>query len=387
MPKKIIGIILCGGTGNRFDKNLPKQFFKINNETILQINLKVFKSNKKISDIIVVSSKKFYSQTRKLCHGFTSDIVIGGITRQLSVKNGLEHAKKFNPDYVLIHDCARPFIDDVLINNLIRETKENKGCIPVVPIKDSMKRIDNKTKEIDDISRDNMFLVQTPQSFPYKKILNAHNLVESNNHTDDSSLAKKYNILISTIIGNDNNIKITTKSDIEMAKLIFNKKKKKRVVTGIGFDVHDFESGDHIIICGVKIPFKKKLKGHSDADVGYHALVDAMLGAISAGDIGEHFPPSKAEWKNKPSDVFVEFARKLFVEKNAEIQNIDIVIICERPKISSYKISMKKNISSILNIKDDIVNIKGTTTEKLGFLGRSEGIAAQVLVTAEINEK
>ena len=120
MPKKIIGIILCGGTGNRFDKNSPKQFFKINNETILQINLKVFKSNKKISDIIVVSSKKFYSQTRKLCHGFTSDIVIGGITRQLSVKNGLEYAKKFNPDYVLIHDCARPFIDDVLINNLIR---------------------------------------------------------------------------------------------------------------------------------------------------------------------------------------------------------------------------------------------------------------------------
>jgi 2-C-methyl-D-erythritol 4-phosphate cytidylyltransferase / 2-C-methyl-D-erythritol 2,4-cyclodiphosphate synthase len=386
MPKKIIGIILCGGIGNRFDKSLPKQFFKINNETILQINLKIFKSNKKISDIIVVSSKEFYSQTKELCRGFTNDVVIGGLTRQLSVKNGLEYAKQFNPNYVLIHDSARPFINNDLINNLIKETGENKGCIPVIPITDSIKRIDNETKQIYDIERANMFLVQTPQSFPYMKILKAHNLVESHNHTDDSSIAKKHGIPISTIIGNDDNIKITTKNDIEMAELIFNKRKKKRLVTGIGFDVHEFEPGNNLIICGVKIPFKKKLKGHSDADVGYHALVDAMLGSISAGDIGDHFPPSEAKWKNKPSKVFVEFAKKLFIEKNAEIQNIDLVIICEEPKISSYKSSMKKNISSILNINENIVNIKGTTTEKLGFLGRSEGIAAQVLVSAKINE-
>tara|TARA_A100001015_G_scaffold249656_1_gene287692 strand:+ start:2550 stop:3713 length:1164 start_codon:yes stop_codon:yes gene_type:complete len=386
MPKKIIGIILCGGLGNRFDKSLPKQFFKINDQSILQINLKIFKSNKKISEIIVVSSKKFLLKTKELSENYTKNVIIGGSTRQISVKNGLEYAGRFNPDYVLIHDCARPFIDNKLINNLIQKTKKDQGCIPVIPINDSIKKIDEKTKKIFDIDRNNMFKVQTPQSFPYKKILNAHSLVESINYTDDASIANKHNLSIVTIIGNHDNIKITTKEDIEMAQLISKKNSTKRIVTGIGFDVHEFESGSNVIICGVKIPYSKKLKGHSDADVGYHALVDAMLGSIAAGDIGDHFPPSSAKWKNKPSKVFVEFAKKLFIKKNAIIQNIDIVLICEEPKISNHKDSMKKNISSILNIKNNIINIKATTTEKLGFLGRSEGIAAQVLVSAEINE-
>ena len=251
---------------------------------------------------------------------------------------------------------------------------------------DSINKILPGKEKIEDIDRTNLYMIQTPQSFPFKKIYNAHMKIESTNYTDDSSIAKKFDIKINTILGLKNNMKITTKDDINIAKMIYKKDYKEKITTGLGFDVHKFEKGNFVVICGIKIPFNKKLKGHSDADIGFHALVDAMLGSISEDDIGKHFPPSDMKWKNAPSKIFVEFARELLIKKNAVVQNIDITIICEEPKISKYRDQMKKKISSLLKIDSAFINIKGTTTEKLGFLGRKEGIAAQVLVTTKINE-
>ena len=165
-----------------------------------------------------------------------------------------------------------------------------------------------------------------------------------------------------------------------------NLKKKNRISVGIGFDVHQFEAGEYVIICGVKIPYEKKLKGHSDADVGHHTLVDAILGSISEGDIGEHFPPSDKKWKNAASSLFVEFAKELLIKKKAVIQNIDLTFICEQPKILKYKLDIKKNISNLLSLNINKINVKATTTERLGFLGRKEGIAAQAVVTTQISE-
>lgn len=383
MSKKVSVIILSAGEGKRFSKEISKQFYKIEKETILEINLRKFINNKSVENIIIVTSKKLEQKTKK----YSSDkisVVIGGKTRQESVKNGLIQSKKFKSKIVLIHDSARPFFNKNLISNLIANTSESQGCIPCININDSLKKINNNY--IKNMSRKNIFQVQTPQSFPLEKILSGHLITKNNKHKDDSSIASEINLPIKVIPGLKKNIKVTDKNDIDFINMIYKSEKKKRISVGMGFDVHEFESGNFVIICGVKIPYTKKLKGHSDADVGHHTLVDAILGSISEGDIGEHFPPSDEKWKDAPSSLFVEFTRKLLLKKKAVIQNIDLTFICEEPKILKHKLEIKKNIAQLLKIDTKNINVKATTTEKLGFLGRKEGIAAQAVVTTEITE-
>jgi len=384
MSKKISVIILCGGKGKRFDKNLPKQFFKLNNKTILEINIKKFSNCKFVNNIIIVSAKKLIKKTKEIIKNQKILVVEGGKTRQESVKNGLKKMEDFNPEFVMIHDCARPFVNEELIKNIYKKTTNKNGCIPILKINDSIKKIIN-SKNIINVDRNNLFLVQTPQSFPFKRISEAHKKTKNFNHTDDSSLAAEINLPMKSILGSKNNIKITTKDDIKMIESLYrNKKEIEQTNVGMGFDVHKFVPGNQIILCGVKIPFDKKLSGHSDADVVYHAIVDAILGSIGEGDIGEHFPPSEKKWKNAASIIFLEYAKKLLDTKKASIQNIDITIICEKPKIIKYKDKMKENLKDILKISLKNINLKGTTTEKLGFLGREEGIAAQVIVSVKI---
>ena len=378
MHKNIALVLLCGGIGKRFSNTLPKQFHKINNLTILELNLKSFISFSIFKYITIVSSKKYINKTKNICkkffsNGLTINIIEGGSTRQLSSKNACINLKKYNPKKILIHDVARPFINKDLVTRLIKNTKKNSGCIPVIKINDTIKDIKNGV--IKSVRRDNLFIIQTPQCFNFVEIYNAHMNATRDDYTDDSSLASDYGEKITTTEGLKENIKITTMKDLE------NYKVNNNIVVGSGFDVHEFTKGKLLTLCGIQIPFSKKLKGHSDADVGIHTLVDAILGALSLGDIGDHFPPSDRKWKNANSVIFLEKCYNLIKELNSEIIHIDLTFICEEPKLSKYKLKMKKRISSILKVDTCKINIKATTTETLGFLGRKEGIAAQATVT------
>lgn len=385
MNKNIALLLLSGGEGKRFSNNIPKQFYKINEITILETNIIKFLSFKLFSNLVVVSSKKNLSKTEVLCKKYNVDnnikVIEGGETRQKSSKFGCLFLKKYNPDIVLIHDVARPFVNKELISSLIKKTRINSGCIPVLKINDTIKFVD-KEKLIKSIDREKLFIVQTPQSFHFESIYNAHKNSKNYNFTDDSTLAEANNIRIYNVKGLIENIKITTMSDL---KKNYNSDKPQPIIrVGSGFDVHEFTSGEYVTLCGVRIPFNKKLKGHSDADVGIHTIVDAILGALSYGDIGDHFPPSDKKWKNADSMIFLERCYHFVKNSNSEIVHIDLTFICEEPKLTKYKNKMKMKISEILKITDNKINIKATTTESLGFLGRKEGIAALATVTLKL---
>ncbi len=377
---KVIALILSGGEGKRFDKNLPKQFFKINDKTILEICVQKFIESNLFDKIIVVTNKKFLQKTKLSLNNNTVKLVYGGKTRQQSVYNGLKSIKSMKPKYVVIHDSVRPFVTKDFLKRMILSLKQKDCVIPFLKIYDSIRKIDKQIYQ--NIDREKIKLIQTPQGFNFKKIYEAHKAFINKEYTDDSIIAYKNGCKINFIDGELLNIKITTKKDFNKIKRFYEENKKNNMVrVGNGFDVHKFTKGKFITLLGVKIPFNRSLEGHSDADVGIHSLVDAIFGAISKGDIGDHFPPSQKRWKNMNSEFFLKYAQKALDKDNQSINNLDITIICEKPKISLFKNRMKKNISKILKIDENIINIKATTTEKLGFLGREEGIACQSIVT------
>ena len=298
----------------------------------------------------------------------------GGVTRCESVKLGLKEISKYEPDFVLIHDACRPFVSLELINeicdNLI--TKNKIAVVPSIGITETVKRATHNKVEL--VDRNNLFTIQTPQGFEFKKILE----LSQNNRdtfTDESSLLESYNIPVDYIKGERDNIKVTVRED----KIL-----TSEIRTGSGFDAHKFseETGDfNVVLGGISIPFERKLEAHSDGDVLIHALVDAILGSIGAGDIGMHFPPSDPKWKNANSKDFLIHANELLKEKCGSINNLDVTVICEKPRLGTYREMMRNNIADILGISTDRVNIKATTTEKMGFTGRGEGIAVSAIVT------
>tara|TARA_Y100000022_G_scaffold149499_1_gene131238 strand:- start:1100 stop:2257 length:1158 start_codon:yes stop_codon:yes gene_type:complete len=377
---KVIALIVSGGEGKRFDKNLPKQFFRINNKSILEQCVKKFVDSNLFYKIVVVCNREFIKESKKTLQKYRISFVNGGESRQESVYNGLKSIKKDSPNKIMIHDAVRPFFSINLIKEIVKKLKTNESVIPTLKIYDSIRLF--KKKEYKNLSRENIKLIQTPQGFDFKKIYDAHKIFKNEIHTDDSLLFYKNGNKIKTIPGEIMNIKVTKKKEFQDLKKIYeNKNNDFNLRIGNGFDVHKFKKGGKLRLLGVNLPFNKSLMGHSDADVGIHALVDAILGSISQGDIGEHFPPTEKKWKNKNSEFFLEYTKNLMENDGFLLNNIDITIICERPKISKYKEKMKEKIAKILNIKKNIVNIKGTTTEKLGFLGREEGIACQVSVS------
>ncbi|MFL2661759.1 MAG: 2-C-methyl-D-erythritol 2,4-cyclodiphosphate synthase [Alphaproteobacteria bacterium] len=379
MQKNNLAIILSGGKGERFDSKLPKQFFKINNKPIIKITVEKLLELNLFKKIIIVSNKSYIAKTKRL---FDSDEIIiteGGKTRQSSVFNGLLAGKDYKFKNVIIHDAVRPFFSKKLVSNILENLKTNKSVVPSIKIFDSIRKI--KKNEYRNILRDDLQLIQTPQGYHYDQIFKAHTKNKNKEFTDDSMLLYKHTKSIKIIDGELSNFKITTKKDYEFGKQIIEKDiKMNNIRVGNGFDVHKFTKGKFLILFGVKIPFNKSLAGHSDADVGFHSIVDAILGALCLGDIGTHFPPSENKWKNKESIFFMEFARKKISEENYQINNLDITLICEKPKVSEYKPKFMKSVSNALKTDPKFINIKGTTTEKLGFLGREEGIACQVSV-------
>ncbi|MDX1950090.1 MAG: bifunctional 2-C-methyl-D-erythritol 4-phosphate cytidylyltransferase/2-C-methyl-D-erythritol 2,4-cyclodiphosphate synthase [Rickettsiales bacterium] len=379
---KNITIIVAGGSGVRLGLETPKQYLKIKNKYILELTLEVFIAHKNIDFIQIVIAENHLELYQKATQKFSNNkkilpIVFGGITRQESVLNGLKAVETHKPKNILIHDAVRPFLSEELISKIISSLDENsnKACIPALQITDSVKEVkDNFIYK--SLLRENLVNVQTPQGFDYNFIYNLHKIFAGKNLSDDSWLAELAQEKIALIEGEKSNYKITTMEDLERAKRELSEHR-----IGSGFDVHQFEEGDGVILCGVKIPYSQKLKGHSDADCAWHALTDAILGAIGEGDIGEHFPDTQAEWKNADSKIFLQYANNLLLKKGGKLINADITIICENPKLKNYKKLMKKSTAEALNLEEDRINIKATTTEKLGFLGRGEGLACEAVVS------
>ncbi len=297
----------------------------------------------------------------------------GGATRQDSVRYGLEALAPLAPDFVLIHDAARPFISVALIDRVLDALDGKAAIIPALPVVDTIRNDAGETLERERLKR-----IQTPQAFPFRRILELHQ--QSTAHraaSDDAALWMAAGGEVQYVMGEERNRKMTSAEDMTMATLGIPR-------VGMGFDVHRLVAGDGMMLGGIRIPAKFALAGHSDADVVLHALVDALLGTISAGDIGAHFPPSDAKWKGTNSAQFVAHAAALLAAKGAHIIHLDITIICETPKIAPHREAMRLRIASLLSIGAESVSVKATTTEGLGFTGRGEGIAAQVVATVSI---
>ena len=366
-------VILAGGKGERFGKKLPKQFYKLGNKTILDIFLSSLDASP--FQFIVLSVDKKYRKEIKNSSNYKlyeKKFIFSnpGKTRQQSSYNALIKIEKYKIKNVLIHDSARPLCSNKLMRKILSKLKIHKTSIPYVEYSDRQIAKFNKkdTKVLN---------IQTPQGFDYNLIRNAHKKFKNHTFNDDSSLIQKLNLKINLIKGEKANIKITYPEDIDYLKNLI----KINMRSGIGYDIHKIDKNTKLglKLCGVKIPFSK-LIGHSDADVGLHAICDSIFGALSMRDIGYYFPNTDIRWKKANSAKFINFCRKKLSENNYKITNLDINIIAERPKISKYVNRMKKTIAELLKINRNIISIKATTNEKIGFIGNGEGIAAEAIV-------
>ena len=377
----IAQIIVAAGKGARVGGDIPKQYRILCEKTVLERTYQAMISCGKISKSIIVIAKGD-ERAKSVLTDSDIEFVTGGASRTESVKAGLLALKNYAPDYVLIHDAARPFVKPDLILNLIDALGHFDASVPVLPIADAIK---SYTDGIGlDVARESIRTVQTPQAFHYKKILKAYETLNPNIlHSDDIAVALQAGLSIKDIIGNRDNIKLTYTEDFERSEKNM-KQDNRYFATGAGYDVHRFTDGDVLWLCGVPIECGYTLLGHSDADAGLHALTDAVLGALAFGDIGDHFPPSDPKWSGAASDKFLIFAAEKVSERQGKIEHVDVTLICEKPKIKPHREAMRSRIADILNLPLNRVSVKATTTEKLGFTGRSEGIAAQAAATLSL---
>jgi len=381
--KNIYAIIVAAGRGRRFGGDLPKQYCRLGDQAVLRKTACAFLSHPDVIGVRVIIHPDDLDLYRKAVDGLDLlDPVFGGDTRQESVCRGLESLVDLEPRGVLIHDAARPFVTLDVIDRVIAHIETGVGVIPAVPVSDTLKREMQDAQCPETVDRTGLWRAQTPQGFLFDEIIQAHQRHRGQELTDDAALMEVDGRHIVLSLGSEDNFKITTPDDLHRAERMLQMDVEFR--TGTGFDVHRFDKGDFVTLCGVQVPHTHALSGHSDADVALHALTDAIMGAIGAGDIGSHFPPSEAQWKGASSDRFLKKACDLVTERGGQIVNLDVTIICERPKIGPYREAMRQSVAEIANIDLDRVSVKGTTTEKLGFTGRSEGIAAQASASVKI---
>ena len=374
-----IAIILACGQSKRLKSKSPKQYIEFFEDIILNHTIKIFLKNNEIDHILLVLNKKHKKFFNKIIQDKKISYTYGGDSRQKSVFYGLKYIKRFKPTNVLIHDANRPFTNTKLISEILKKLRKFKAVIPRIKIQDTIKKVENN--KITHLNRDKIFALQTPQGFKFKELLKKHINANGENFTDDSSLFDDTSKIITYIYGNNENIKITDKSDLKLAEKLYYSKNKSNLI-GLGIDFHRFNNKKgKLILCGVKIPFHKTLIAHSDGDLGYHAISDGILGAISEGDIGIHFPDTSKKNKNLNSAKILKYTYELMKKKiNRDIKNIDLTFIGEEPKFSKYQKKMKVNISKLLNLDLNQINIKATTTEKMGPLGNKEGLGAFALV-------
>jgi 2-C-methyl-D-erythritol 4-phosphate cytidylyltransferase / 2-C-methyl-D-erythritol 2,4-cyclodiphosphate synthase len=376
-------LIVAAGRGTRVGGAIPKQYLPLGGASVLRHAVAAFATHPRIGAVQVVireEDRRIFDEAMVSLPMLPP--VPGGAERQDSVRLGLEALVPHDPGRVLIHDGARPFPDPALIDRVIDALDDAPAAIPALPLGDTLKRIaDGRVRET--VDRAQLWRAQTPQGFHFKAILAAHRAAAGHVLTDDAAVAEAAGMAPLVVLGSEDNLKVTTAQDLASAERLL-AARIGDIRVGQGFDVHGFGPGDHVMICGIAVPHDRSLVGHSDADVGLHALTDALLGAIGAGDIGMHFPPAEPRWRGAASDQFLAHAAALVRETGGEIAGVDVTVICERPKIAPHRAHMVERVAGILGISPARVSVKATTTERLGFTGRGEGIAAQAVATVRL---
>ncbi len=389
-----VAIIVAAGRGLRAASDatdLPKQYRPLGGAPILARSLAAFAAHKRVSAVITVIHRDDEARYRAAAEPFAARLlppVHGGRTRQESVRAGLSALRSASPRSVLIHDAARPFVPSQVIDRVICALDTHTAAIPACPVSDTLKRAEGD-RIVGTVERGGLWRAQTPQGFRYRDILAAHDAAAAAHQdafTDDAAVAQWHGLDVTLVEGAESNRKLTTTEDFDLAERLLRAGQGRlpESRTGQGFDVHAFTDGDHVMLCGVRVPHERGLAGHSDADVGLHALTDAILGAIGDGDIGAHFPPSDPQWRGAASDLFLRDAARRVAARGASIVNVDVTLICQTPRIGPHRDAMRARIAEILGIAIDRVSVKATTTEGLGFTGRKEGIAATATATVRL---
>jgi len=389
----IAAIVVAAGRGTRARREGdagPKQYIELGGQAILARTMAALAAHPSISMIRAVihtDDDDIYRSTTTP-HDKYLEPAIGGATRQDSVRMGLMSMAGNPPDIVLIHDGVRPFVSGATIDRLIAEVGHSNAAIAALPVADTLKRTGGDGRIEATVNRDHLWAAQTPQAFRYGTILFAHQDVGARGVTgltDDAAVAETLGETVTVVLGNPENFKITRPEDIDRAERMLQEQSMPTTLpdlrVGTGYDVHAFTSGDHVMLGGVRIPHDQALSGHSDADVVLHAATDALFGAIGDSDIGSHFPPTDPQWRGAASHLFLEKAVSDVAELGGRINHLDITVICERPKVGPYRDEIRQSVSRICNLPTSRVSIKATTTERLGFTGRGEGIAAMATAT------
>ncbi|WP_428539461.1 bifunctional 2-C-methyl-D-erythritol 4-phosphate cytidylyltransferase/2-C-methyl-D-erythritol 2,4-cyclodiphosphate synthase [Profundibacter sp.] len=369
---KTAAIIVAAGRGLRAGGDLPKQFQPLRGRMVLQHTIAAFARHPQINRIILVIN----TDDRDLLPTLPDvEVVNGGATRDASVQAGLNAAN--GAELVLIHDAARPLVSQRIITDVLDALKTHAGAAPALPVTDALWRGQDGRVQAPH-PRDGLFRAQTPQGFHLDQILAAH-AAHSGGALDDVEVALAAGLDVAIVMGDEANMKITMPEDFTRAEQMMEQDMDIRL--GNGYDVHRFCEGDHVVLCGVKVPHSHGLDGHSDADVGMHAVTDAIYGALAMGDIGQHFPPSDPQWKGAASHIFLEHAVKMAADHGFTISNVDCTLVCEMPKIGPHAGTMRSEMARIMGMDMGRVSVKATTSEQLGFTGRKEGIAALATVT------
>lgn len=384
---KAAAIIVAAGRGLRAGAGGPKQYRSIAGRTVIARAMDPFCRHPDISAVQPVRNPDDAEIFDQALLGLTyRPAVSGGATRQASVRAGLEALAGDPPDIVLIHDAARAFVTDAVIARAIAAAGRTGAAIPVVAVTDTIKQVDDAGDVEATPNRAQLRIAQTPQAFRFDVILDAHRRAARDGRedfTDDAALAEWAGLTVATFEGDAANMKLTTPEDFarEEARL---GAALGDIRTGTGYDVHAFGDGDHLMLCGVRVPYSRGFLAHSDGDVGLHALVDAILGALADGDIGSHFPPSDPQWKGAASDKFLAYAMQRVAGRGGRVAHLEVTMICESPKIGPLRDVMRARIAEITGLSLSRVAVKATTSEKLGFTGRQEGIAATASATVRL---
>jgi 2-C-methyl-D-erythritol 4-phosphate cytidylyltransferase/2-C-methyl-D-erythritol 2,4-cyclodiphosphate synthase len=370
---KIAAILVAAGSGSRFGGDTPKQAVLLHGKPVMRHAAEAL-----LSHIDLLQPVGNAGLIGPALAGLTHlPIVPGGAERQDSVRAGLLALESHAPDLVLVHDGARPVIPPGTVEAVLQALQRHPGAIPALPVSDTLKRgLDGVITAT--VPRTNLFRAQTPQGFHYPTLLRLHCAAAHSAATDDAALLEAAGLSVALVAGAEQNIKLTLPADLTRLAHFFGAVMIPRI--GTGFDVHAMAKGRRMVICGIEVPFEKGLAGHSDADVGIHALCDAIYGALAEGDIGRHFPPSENTWKDANSARFLQHAASRIAARGGMLANADITLICERPKITPHAPAMRARLAELLNVSIDKISVKATTTERLGFTGRGEGIAAQASV-------
>ena len=372
-------VIVAAGSGDRAGGDIPKQYRRLLGKPVLRWSVEALRAAD-VEEIVLAIAPEHADLCRDATEGLGLRTVLGGATRTASVRAGLAAIER--ADAILIHDAARPGLSPSIVGALVKAIEEGAdGAAPALLVADSLRRVDASQRIVGEVERDALVRVQTPQAFRADVLRAAYAAISDDaSFTDDLAVVRAHGGVCVTVPGDARLMKLTYPEDFDLLERIMG---ERIVCVGNGVDAHRFGDGDYVTLCGVQIPHSKGLVGHSDADAGWHALVDAILGALGEGDIGAHFPPSDPQWKGADSERFLRHAVQLAGAAGARILHVDVTLLCERPKIGPHRDRMRQRTAEVLGLPIERVSVKATTTERMGFLGREEGLAAQATATLD----